>query len=46
MKTKIVTNTNGTYTVAIYNIAGKEEAISIKNKLNSTYPGSYYIKKK
>lgn len=46
MKTKIVTNTNGTYTVAIYNIDGKEEAISIKNKLNSTYPGSYYIKKK
>jgi len=46
MKTKIVSNTNGTYTVAIYNIEGSSQAISIKNKLNSKYPGSYYIKKK
>lgn len=46
MKSKVVSNKNGTYTAAIYNIDGKTQAIAIKNKLNSKYPGSYYIKKK
>ena len=46
MKTKIVSNKNGSYTLAIYDIDGKTQAIAIKNKLNSKYPGSYYIKKK
>ena len=46
MKTKIVSNKNGSYTLAIYDIDGKTQAIAIKNKLNSKYPGSYYTKKK
>lgn len=46
MKSKIVSNSNGTYTVAIYNINGKNEAVSVKNKFDSKFPHSYYIKKK
>ncbi len=45
-KSKVIANNNGTYTVVIYNIDGKSQAIAIKNKLNSKYPGSYYTKKK
>jgi len=45
-KSEIITNKNGTYTIAIYNIAEESQAIAIKNKLNSKYPSSYYIKKK
>tara|TARA_B100001063_G_scaffold48181_1_gene42019 strand:- start:3873 stop:5468 length:1596 start_codon:yes stop_codon:yes gene_type:complete len=45
-KVKVVENTNGTYTATVYNLDGKTEAISAKNKLNSKYPNSYYVKKK
>lgn len=45
-KAKVVENTNGTYTATVYNLDGKTEAISAKNKLNSKYPNSYYVKKK
>jgi adhesin transport system outer membrane protein len=46
MKAKVVSNTNGSYTVAVYNISGESDATLIKNKLNSKYPHSYYVKKK
>jgi hypothetical protein len=46
MKSKVVSNKNGTFTATICNINGKSQAIAIKNKLNSKYPNSYYVKKK
>lgn len=45
-KAKIVENSNGTYSVVVYNINGLQEAISLKTKYNSKYPTAYYIKKK
>lgn len=45
-KVKIVANSNGSYTVALYNIDGLQKAIELKNKYNNSYPHSYYIKKK
>jgi len=45
-KAKVVSNKNGTFTATIYNLTSKTQAIAIKNKLNSKYPQSYYIKKK
>ena len=45
-KAKKVQNSNGTYSVVVYNIDGLQEAISLKTKYNSKYPTAYYIKKK
>ena len=45
MNTKITTNTNGSYTIAIINIDGITNAMALKNKLDNKYPGSYYKKK-
>lgn len=45
-KAKKVQNSNGTYSVVVYNINGLQEAISLKTKYNSKYPTAYYIKKK
>lgn len=45
-KAKKIQNSNGTYSVAIYNINGLKEASSLKTKYNSKYPSAYYLKKK
>ena len=45
-KAKVITNSNGSYTLTFYDIDGLENAIALKNKYNSKYPYSYYIKKK
>lgn len=45
-KVKKIQNSNGTYSVVVYNIDGLQNAIALKNKYNSKYPSSYYIKKK
>ena len=45
-KIKTTQNSNGTYSVAIYNISTLEDAISLKTKYNNNFPSAYYIKKK
>lgn len=45
-KVKKIQNSNGTYSVAIYNINGLKEASSLKTKYNNKYPSAYYLKKK
>lgn len=45
-KVKVIANSSGSYTVALYNIDSLKNAIALKNKYNSKYPNSYYIKKK
>ncbi len=45
-KVKKIQNSNGTYSVAIYNINGIKEASSLKTKYNNKYPSAYYLKKK
>lgn len=44
-KLKVVSNKNGTFTLAAYNIDGSVNANALKNSLNYKYPNSYYIKK-
>jgi len=45
-KAKITTNSNGTYTLALYDIASLDNATELKNKFNKNFPHSYYVKKK
>jgi adhesin transport system outer membrane protein len=45
-KAKLVSNPNATSSLVIYNINSLEDAISLKSKLSSKYPNSYYTKKK
>lgn len=44
-KAKKIQNPNGTYSVAIYNINGLQDAIILKAKYISKFPSAYYIKK-
>jgi adhesin transport system outer membrane protein len=46
VKSKIVANKNGSYTVALYNIDGLQNALELKNQFAAKFPKSYYIKKK
>jgi outer membrane protein, adhesin transport system len=46
VKAKIVTNSNGTQSLALYNIDGLENAIALKKQFAGQFPQSYYIKKK
>ncbi len=46
VKAKTVTNSNGTYSVALYNIDGLQNAIELKNQFANKFPQAYYIKKK
>lgn len=46
IKVKKIENTNGFYTIALYNINGLTEANLLKVKYSSKYPSAYYLKKK
>ncbi len=45
-KAKIISNTNGTSSLVIYDIANLQDAIALKSKVSSKYPNAYYSKKK
>jgi len=42
---KVILNSKASYTLAAYNIKGKQNAISLKESLNYKFPNSYFIKK-
>ena len=46
VKAKIVSNSNGTQSLALYNIDGLQNAIELKKQFAGQFPQSYYIKKK
>ncbi len=45
VKSKIVTNPNGTHTLVLYNIPTEQKAMDLKEEFSSSYPGAYYKKK-
>ena len=46
VKAKIVSNSNGTQSLALYNIDDLQNAIELKKQFAGQFPQSYYIKKK
>ena len=46
VKAKIVSNSNGTQSLALFNIDGLQNAIELKKQLAGQFPQSYYNKKK
>ncbi|WP_368029629.1 TolC family protein [Arcobacter sp. s6] len=46
VKAKIVSNSNGTQSVALYNIDGLQNALALKKQFAGQFPQAYYIKKK
>ena len=46
VKAKIVSNSNGTKSLALYNIDGLQNALALKKQFAGQFPQAYYIKKK
>ena len=46
VKAKIVSNSNGTKSLALYNIDGLQNALALKKEFAGQFPQAYYIKKK
>ncbi|UTJ05784.1 TolC family protein [Arcobacter roscoffensis] len=44
-KLKVILNSKASYTLAAYNIKGKQNAVSLKESLDYKFPNSYFIKK-
>lgn len=42
---KVILNSKDSYTLAAYNIEGKQNAVSLKKSLDYKFPNSYFIKK-
>ena len=42
---KVILNSKASYTLAAYNIKGKQNAVSLKESLDYKFPNSYFIKK-